>query len=498
MMMKRLLLVLFLLHGCLLTPLQAVDIRVGDQASFDRLDTDLKAALAASPERIDVYLAPGFYYYRDKHLYLKDLQAEKTLIALHGEGVTLYPRMGREAGFSPFSSYYTRRDSRPELIRRKDPVKMAGFLVKVLDREKKICRLKVDEELPPEVAKDGYIYLTEWYRGKTYKILKTEGKMVYFRADDLYPIRFLYNVNLDFTFSLQFPRYRLIHCGLSEPEDQGLRAQATTFLFLEHTRLAGLTCTGISFIGNRYDESKPGVGLVTYDAVSAPGSFSGCRFEGIRSDCFAVSGTSGFGVEDCLFTGNYRHCLKAEYDCVGIRFRHNTVTDSGLCGDNVYAVFCNGKDFLIQDNKISDYGYGGIYTGLYYATEKRYCVSGLVTGNELFQSPAYFEAAPDELLMDSGAIYIATQNDDVRIEDNYIHDINGPTYNRGIFADDGTSNVVIRRNRIENVKNHFALDIDPRSAWKMLRRKERKVNYVHENVVVEDNEVSGRVRVPKK
>ena len=100
--------------------------------------------------------------------------------------------------------------------------------------------------------------------------------------------------------------------------------------------------------------------------------------------------------------------------------------------------------------------------------------------------------------MDSGAIYIATQNDDVRIEDNYIHDINGPTYNRGIFADDGTSNVVIRRNRIENVKNHFALDIDPRSAWKMLRRKERKVNYVHENVVVEDNEVSGRVRVPKK
>ena len=175
MTMKRLLLVLILLHGCLLTPLLAVDIRVGDQASFDRLDTDLKAALAASPERIDVYLAPGFYYYRDKHLYLKDLQAEKTLIALHGEGVTLYPRMGREAGFSPFSSYYTRRDSRPELIRRKDPVKMAGFLVKVLDREKKICRLKVDEELLPEAAKDGYIYLTEWYRGKGYDFTITSS-----------------------------------------------------------------------------------------------------------------------------------------------------------------------------------------------------------------------------------------------------------------------------------------------------------------------------------
>ena len=38
MMMKRLLLVLFLLHGCLLTPLQAVDIRVGGQASFYRFE----------------------------------------------------------------------------------------------------------------------------------------------------------------------------------------------------------------------------------------------------------------------------------------------------------------------------------------------------------------------------------------------------------------------------------------------------------------------------
>lgn len=498
MLLKRLF-VLLLVQGCLLTSLQAVDIRVSGQESFDRLDADMKAALASSPDRIDVYIAPGFYYYQDKHLYLKNIQAENTQIAIHGPGVTLYPAMGREPAFSPVSSYYLRTGSRPALIRRKDPIRRARFLVKIVDKDSKICRLKVDEELPPEAARNGYIYLTQWFRGKTYKILKTEGKTVYFVADDLNPIRLLYNVNLDWTFSFQFPRYRLIHCGLSEPEDQGSCAQATTFLLLEHTRLQGLTCSGVTFIGNRYDPGKPGIGLITYDAVTAPGSFTECRFEGIRSDCFAVSGTSGFGVENCTFTGNYRHCLKAEVDCVGIRFCRNTVTDSGLCGDNVYVVFCNGRDFLIQDNRISDYGYGGIYTGLYYATEKqRYTVSGLVSRNELFQTPAYFKAAPDELLMDSGAIYIATQNDDVRIEDNYIHDINGPTYNRGIFADDGTSHVTIRRNRIENVKNHYALDVDPRSAQKMLRRPERKVDVAHEDVVVENNEVKGKVRIPKK
>ena len=492
--MKRLFLLLLLV--CLPAFLWAVDIRVTDQASFDRLDADLKQALSVSPETIDIYLAPGHYYYRDKHLYLNEIRQEGTRIAIHGDGAVLLPALRPAASFDPLAAYFT-TDAVPGLIRRRDPIRMARSLVRIVDKEKKICKLRVDEELPPEAARSGYIYLTEWYRGKTYKIVRVDGKQVYFQADDLYPIRFLYNVNLDFTFSFQFPRYRLVHCGVAEPEDKARQAEATTFLYLVRTRLGGLSCEGVSFCGNRYDPAAPGIGLVTYDAVHAPGSFTRCRFQGVRSDVFAVSGTADFGVEDCLFTGNYRHCLKAEQDCDGIRFLRNTVRESGLCGDNVYVVFCNGKDFLIQDNVISDYGYGGIYTGLYYATVKLDRVSGLISRNELFQTPEYFKNAPNTLLMDSGAIYIATQNDDVRIEDNYIHDIDGPTYNRGIFADDGASHIAIRRNRIENVPNHYALDVDPRSARKMLLRPERVVDEVHVGVVVEDNVVEGKVRIPK-
>lgn len=497
MSLRRLLYVLILL-GCLPTSLGAVDIRVKDQQSFDRLEADLKAALSSSPDRVDVFFAPGQYYYRDKHLHLNNIQAEGTLVALHGEGAVLYPVMEKAASFDPMASYYSTSASGPVLIRRRDPIRMASFLVMVEDVDKKICRIKVDTDIPQEAVRDGYIYLTEWYRGKIYKIVKVEGRQVYFKADDLYQKRFLYNVNLDFTFSVQFPRYRLIHCGSSEPEDQGLQAQATSFLYMEHTVLGGFDCTGLSFVGNRYDVERRGTGLITYDAVNAPGTFSRCRFEGVRSDVFTVFGAVGLGVEDCMFAANFRHCLKTEQDCDGVRFCRNTVRESGLCGDNVYVVYSNGKNFLIQDNNISDYGYGGIYTGLFYATVKLDTVSGLISGNEIYQTPSYFDAAPDELLMDSGAIYIATQNDDVRIEDNYIHDINGPTYNRGIFADDGTSYVTIRRNRIENVPNHYALDIDPRSAWKMLHRADRKVDYVHVGLVVEDNEVDGRVRIPSK
>lgn len=492
-MKRRLLLVLLLFLPALLG---AVDIRVTDQASFDRLDADLKQALSTQPDKIDIYFVPGRYCYRDKHISLENVHAEGTRIVIHGDGAILLPEMRPAAAFHPTAAYFT-KDAVPGLIRRRDPIRMARSLVRIVDKDKKICKLRVDGEVSPEAVKDGYIYLTEWYRGKTYKIVKVDGKQVYFLADDLRQIRLLYNVNLDFTFSFQFPRYRLVHCTAEELEDDALQAVATTFLYLYHTELGGLSCEGISFYGNLFDPEHKGIGLVTYDAVRAPGVFSRCRFQGVRSDVFAVSGTAQFGVENCQFTGNYRHCLKAEQDCDGIRFCRNTVRDSGLCGDNVYVVYCNCKDFLIQDNVISDYGYGGIYTGLYYATEKLDRVSGLVSRNELFQSAAYFKAAPDELLMDSGAIYIATQNDDVRIEDNYIHDINGPTYNRGIFADDGTSHITVRRNRIENVPNHYALDIDPRSAWKMLMRPERVVDEIHVDVVVEDNDVKGKVRAPK-
>lgn len=486
----------FLLYAGLFTSLWAVDIRVTDQLSFDRLDADLKAAIADSPGQVDVFIAPGNYFYRDKHLWLKDIQAEGTIVSFHGEGARFYPAMREQATFDPYSAYYIPKEDSLTLIRRKDPIRMAGFLVWVVDRKNKICRIKVDRELPPEAVQDGYIYLTKWYRGRTYKIVKVKGRQVYFHADDLYQKRFLYNVNLDFTFSFHFPRYRLVHCGLSEPEDGALYAEATTFLCVEHTQLGGLSCEGITFIGNRFDETQPGTGLIVYDAATAPGTFSRCRFEGIHSDVFNVSGTVDFGVEDCLFITNYRFCLKAAQDCDRIRFCRNTVRESGLCGDNVHVVYCNGKDFLIQDNLISDFGYGGIYTGLFHAVEKVNRISGLVSRNEIFQTPAYFKAAPDELLMDSGAIYIATQNDDVRIEDNYVHDINGPTYNRGIFADDGASHITIRHNRIENI-SYYALDIDPRSARKMLRRKNRKVDYAHVGIEISDNEVQGRFRIPK-
>ena len=96
--------------------------------------------------------------------------------------------------------------------------------------------------------------------------------------------------------------------------------------------------------------------------------------------------------------------------------------------------------------------------------------------------------------MDSGAIYISTQIDSLLVEGNHIHDINGPTYNRGIFVDDGGSHIRIVGNTVERIANYHAIDIDPRSSWKMLMRRNRRVNVANVDVEVRDNVVSGKVR----
>ena len=473
-------------------------IRISSQEDFERLDTLIKSYLAESPDSIDITIAPGNYFFHEGHISLSNIQAENTSIAIHGQDVRIYPDMHEGGSFSPDLSYYLFDDGTgPSLIFRSDTIRQARSLVRIVDRKQKICRVKIHGQISEEDVRDGYIYITEWFRGRVYRITGVKDDFVYFLADDLKQKRFLYNVNLDWTFSLQRPRYKLIHCGEARQEDGALCAGATNFLSVQSSVLGGLNCSGLSFYGNNYNPADPWDGLISFTLSEVRASFRDCRFSGMKSDCISIRKSDDILIQECSFSGNYRHCLRSNISSRRTRFVGNDVHVSGLSGDNVCVVTCKGEDFLVKDNTISDYGYGAICIGLHYTEDKDGLVSGLVEGNEIFQSAEYFRSAPQNLLMDSGAIYIGTQNDDVRIEGNYIHDIGGPTYNRGIFADDGASHIQIRRNRVENVSNYYCIDIDPRSAWKMRFRKNRKVSVFHHDITVCDNTVVGRVRIPR-
>ena len=115
-------------------------------------------------------------------------------------------------------------------------------------------------------------------------------------------------------------------------------------------------------------------------------------------------------------------------------------------------------------------------------------MSGVIEDNELYYTPQYYTDYKKHTLMDSGAIYLWTQNDDVTIRNNYIHDYIGMADNRGIFCDDGAANFKIIGNRILRIANSYCVD----SRKIKDQRPEKFMNNV--NISITDNVFDGRIR----
>ena len=90
--------------------------------------------------------------------------------------------------------------------------------------------------------------------------------------------------------------------------------------------------------------------------------------------------------------------------------------------------------------------------------------------------------------MDSGAIYLWTQNDNVIIRYNYIHDYTGAGDNRGIFCDDGAANFKIIGNRILRIANSYCIDS------RRIKDQHPEIFTNNVNISITDNTVDGSIR----
>lgn len=83
---------------------------------------------------------------------------------------------------------------------------------------------------------------------------------------------------------------------------------------------------------------------------------------------------------------------------------------------------------------------------------------GIVEYNHIWYDNEHFNNAWKYTIMDSGAIYLWTQNCNAVVRYNYIHDYTGMRQNRGIYCDDGAKGFIIYGNVIINVPNCHAID----------------------------------------
>ena len=96
-------------------------------------------------------------------------------------------------------------------------------------------------------------------------------------------------------------------------------------------------------------------------------------------------------------------------------------------------------------------------------------------------------------LIDSGAIYVWTQNRGTVIRHNYIHDISGAHGNRGILCDDGGTNISIFDNLLLGIA-HNSYCIDLRRRYAVERKSNSLIRRVNVGNKCGGNIVDGRLR----
>lgn len=418
---------------------QAYTITVKTQQQFDDINDEISKAIAAGSRNIKVKIESGVYHFRENHILRKNEQTN-VAISIVGKNAILTSDNDYGAEVEPGSPW--------------QEMAFADTLIEVADKEKKLCVIPYANNLSnEEKANLSKVQITQWFWASVYTISHIDEKGIYFVTPDLkwengIGGRKGYNVNFDYLYASKTPRFRLY--DKTNERD----CTASRFINLENSSYRSFCMTGLRFDGN-----KSGRALLSMTNVEAEQIIiDGCTFEHIQSCVANISGTGNVtfthnAVRSTM--GNEVHFLN---NCVNVRVTDNVFENCGQRIGNTFCIVCREAEYYVANNIFRDFGYGAIGVGVWHGSEKKYPSKGIIERNEMSFSSNYFANSWKSMLMDSGAIYTWTQNDDVIIRYNYIHDYLGAGDNRGIFCDDGAGNLKIYSNMVLNTPNCYSID----------------------------------------
>ena len=450
---------------------------VSSQAEFDLFPTLLEDALPDG--NVHVFIKPGIYRFQEGHVCLEDLDNPTSLLSISGNNAILIAAGGGD-DYDLDYGYVDTLSLRPVDIRH--PVRKAGsWPIPVLFR-RGVYKIRCDEpDLLPEEASHVRIILSQWFKGAVYPVIRIKGGWLYFKKETDYGV----SMFSELRYGRCLPRYILC-----TPPDQGslYACKASNFLSVADSKLASVHISGLCFLGN-----KAGKPLIHFNRTGADSLVvEGCSFSGIKSDGIVIEETDRFRIRECLFEKNYLSCIRVAPGCDVPEIYGNRFLDNGMMMTNAPVVLCQGEHYRIHGNYFRDFSYSAIGIGIHFTVDDIYGTGGVVEDNEICMSEQFRKGVFRELI-DAGAIYIWTQNRQAIVRDNYIHDIDGPHGNRGIFADDGAVHTEISGNRVVRIHNGYCIDI--RKAFRIQRSSKSKVKKANIGNRIYDNIVDGRVRI---
>ena len=466
-------------------------IPVRDQEAFDGITASIENAVKRGFKDITVEIGTGLYYFRENHVDLRMKQWDDVSITLRGQGAVLIGAGydGRDPVFRPDVCYLDSQLQRKTFC---TDMQRSRRLVSVKNASKGTCVLyAADRNLSVKDCEGVMVQVTEWFLSKTYPVSEIRNGRIHFTEPSLVRYGSFYNVNGDAFYGKQLPRYRLLN--LPSMRTERIHAcEAARFLYLAGCYFRSFTVEGLVFKGNAGHESL----LDYYHCKSGTYAVRGCTFENIMYYAVYLSGTDNMTYSGNTARGCARGVINADIHSKHARILGNRFEGNGTGLMNACNIVCWGEDFLVADNVLTDFSYAAIGVGRHYTESRDHLVTGVVERNEIYMTDGFRKSAPMNGLMDSGAIYTWTQNDDVTIRDNRIHDIDGPAGNRGIFCDDGTNGVKIIGNTVLRVRNSYAIDLRRDASVETEERS--KVRRTNINNEMDGNRVDGPVRFERR
>lgn len=486
-------------------------VKINSQNDFNCLQQKILSAIKSGEKDILVSFSPGTYIVKEKHLVLEDINAPDVELHIKGNGAIFVPdgkvyKNGDvyNGSFSPENSWMSGgRD-----INIWSHVRYADGLVEVLNPATKECRLKGKEAYPVGTdCSNAFILVTQWFRSYVYKVSKVEGHYIFFNAESLalgYQKKG-YNINNDYYFASQNPRYKLCNLDISDdgfniikgrvrlPSGVNSVREGTVnrIIMINKCTFRNIDISGLVFYGNSNVGNASAISLKNTKSKSICIHHS--KFHGFRSNIISLYSSQNASVENNKFQDCYVYGIWSDNGCYGTKVRGNSFLSMGKRMNDTHCVVCRGTDFQVFNNTFTDFGYGGIGAGVHYKTDKKGKCTGIIEGNELSYTKAYIGNKPNYTIMDAGAIYLWTKNDGIKVRYNYIHDIDGMKINQGIYCDDGASNCEIIGNVILGIANSNS--IGSRRDDRAEEKKTPGTGIVSSNMnnVIKDNVVDGRI-----
>lgn len=414
-------------------------IRIKNQGDFDKIKEDVTAAYTNGWKNIKVIIYPGVYTFHTDHLQL-DIEDAKASIRIIGKRAVLTCDNNYEKGGYEEDNW--------------TDIYQTESLIEIKDEKKKLCFIPFKNRLTAEErGRYAQVQTTSWFRAPIYNITEIDNEGIFFVVPNLryekdIDGKKLYNIHEDYILNRCATRFRLF-----DKAKTGNNA-ASRFLVLEKCKMRLFSMSGLRFVG-----CSSGFSLLYMNNVVAEQiDINNCAFESIQGNVAIFESCSNVVFKNNEIKNTYGHEVSFRKGCSNVYVTDNHFKNCGKILGNTFCVNCGEANYYIANNVFEDFGYSAIGIGLYHELEKTNYSEGIVEHNELYYTKEYFDNKYQHTVMDGGAIYIWTQNDDAIIRNNYIHDYTGMWHNPGVFCDDGASNVKIYNNIILNTPENFSID----------------------------------------